>query len=458
MKPVVDPRDGDIEDDASSTKRRSMLSLAGSLFAEISPAKLVVSWTMLFVLPGLLLGLTPLIASAWIILIKDKIASPLIGIWPVLLLVLVACVGLLGAKSILRMAESSFWSLNSLAIEPVYSTCREVMRHLAGKLFELPAEGSRRASFGVLTSLVTGAAMFGAATAVAMLAWPASRWLASISDLASPHHLVSIALANSVVLVASYLAIAALVWAFADACMPQPRDSRGFHPDQHIRRKWRIAHLSDIHAVGEPYGFRIESGRSGPRGNIRLEKLLTCLDRVHADDPIDAVLITGDLTDAGRSAEWSELLDALRAHPRLLERILILPGNHDLNIVDRANPARLDLPTSPNRRLRRLRFLSAADFVQGERVRVIDRDRQPPWRQPRSSTCTALSGNREISRHRKTVPGQAPGRSLGGVLSDDRAARSQRRAWRRAPELKCGYAFFVHQRAWHDDVRADAGN
>ena len=112
----------------------------------------------------------------------------------------------------------------------------------------------------------------------------------------------------------------------------------GFSPDQNIRRKWRIAHLSDIHAVGEPYGFRIESGRSGPRGNVRLEKLLTCLDRVHADNPIDAVLITGDLTDAGRSAEWSELLDALRAHPRLLERILILPGNHDLNIVDRAIP------------------------------------------------------------------------------------------------------------------------
>ena len=50
-----------------------MLSLAGSLFAEISPAKLVLSWTMLFVLPGLLLGLTPLVASAWISLIKDKI-------------------------------------------------------------------------------------------------------------------------------------------------------------------------------------------------------------------------------------------------------------------------------------------------------------------------------------------------------------------------------------------------
>ena len=53
-------------------------------------------------------------------------------------------------------------------------------------------------------------------------------------------------------------------------------------------------------------------------------------------------------TDAGRSAEWAEFLDAIAPHPELAESMLILPGNHDLNIVDRANPARLDLPTSPN--------------------------------------------------------------------------------------------------------------
>jgi hypothetical protein len=53
--------------------------------------------------------------------------------------------------------------------------------------------------------------------------------------------------------------------------------------------------------------------------------------------------------------------------------MLIIPGNHDLNIVDRANPARLDLPTSPNKRLRKLRVLSAMGIVQGERVRIVDR-------------------------------------------------------------------------------------
>ena len=61
---IVDPRLGDIEDDASSTKRRSMLSLAGSLLAEISLPKLLVAWSLLLVVPGFLLGLAPIIFVA----------------------------------------------------------------------------------------------------------------------------------------------------------------------------------------------------------------------------------------------------------------------------------------------------------------------------------------------------------------------------------------------------------
>ncbi len=56
MKPIIDPRDGDIEDDASSTKQRSLFSLAGSLLAEISFPKLAVAWVLLIGLPGVALG------------------------------------------------------------------------------------------------------------------------------------------------------------------------------------------------------------------------------------------------------------------------------------------------------------------------------------------------------------------------------------------------------------------
>ena len=63
-------------------------------------------------------------------------------------------------------------------------------------------------------------------------------------------------LANSVVLVAVYVAVIALIWGIADATMAQPRDFGGFVARPAGRRTWRVAHLSDIHTVGERYGFR----------------------------------------------------------------------------------------------------------------------------------------------------------------------------------------------------------
>ncbi len=101
--------------------------------------------------------------------------------------------------------------------------------------------------------------------------------------------------------------------------------------------------------------------------------MLAQLASLHASGPLDAILITGDMTDAGRSAEWAEFLDAIAPHPELARLMLILPGNHDLNIVDRANPARLDLPASLNKRLRKMRMLAGIAAVQGARVRVVDR-------------------------------------------------------------------------------------
>ncbi len=94
---------------------------------------------------------------------------------------------------------------------------------------------------------------------------------------------------------------------------------------------------------------------------------------LHANDPLYAILITGDMTDAGRSTEWAEFFDAVAHHPSLTELMLMMPENHDLNIVDRANPTRLELPTSPKKRLRKARALSAMAAIQGARIRVVDR-------------------------------------------------------------------------------------
>ncbi|HET7021518.1 MAG TPA: metallophosphoesterase [Xanthobacteraceae bacterium] len=373
MRPAIDPRDGDIEDDASSSKRHSLLSLAGSLLAEISLPKLVVAFTLLVVVPGLALGIAPIAAAIWFGKLSSKLASALAGVWPALLLVIVVAVGWFGGRQLLRLAENSFWSLNSLIVQPAYTVCREGVRQLAERLLPAQASKTRRSRLRAAAALVSGAMICGVALLVLVLVLPHADLLRGAAGVGSLKHLAAVALANTVALVAGYLAAAAMVWAIADAAMAQPRDLEQFDQPREDLRTWRIAHLSDVHVVGERYGFRLESGRSGPRGNDRLARLLAQLDLVHASDPLDAIVVSGDMTDAGRSSEWAEFLGAVLRHPRLIERMLIIPGNHDLNIVDRANPARLDLPTSPNKRLRKLRVLSAMGVVQGERVRIVDR-------------------------------------------------------------------------------------
>ena len=122
---LADPRLGDIEDDASSTKRRSLLAIAGSLLAEISIPKLITAWILLIALPAVLLGLAPLIVSGWLEALSRKVTGPLNGLWPIALLVLVVALGWIGGKPLIRAAEQGFWSLNSLAVQPGYAFWRE---------------------------------------------------------------------------------------------------------------------------------------------------------------------------------------------------------------------------------------------------------------------------------------------------------------------------------------------
>jgi hypothetical protein len=371
--PIIDPRRGDIEDDASSTKARSMLSLAGSLLVEISLPKLILAWAILLLLPGLLLGFVPIVFAEWLKIVTDKLTSLVLGVWSILALAGLLALAWFGWRDLFRVVEKSFWALNSILVEPGYASFREAFRQLAERLFARDASDARRARLRAAAAAIAGLLICAFAALAIWLVWPRTHLFGSLAEIDSWKTVMVAALANSAVAICAYLGAAALTWGFADATMPQPRTLARFDNAEARERKWRIVHLSDIHVVGERYGRRIESGRSGSSGNQRLMRLLAQLDAIHAKDPLDTVLITGDMTDAGISSEWAEFIDALAAHPALAERTLTLPGNHDLNIVDRSNPARLDLPTSPNRRLRQLRTLSAMDAIHGTRVRVVDR-------------------------------------------------------------------------------------
>ena len=126
---LVDPR-GAIRDDAASPGQRSLLAIAGSLLVEISLPKLLFAWTVSLLLPALLLGVAPLVATAWFSSVSRRVVE-LTEIGATLVLVAVIAVGWLGWRPLFRIAETNFWSLNALAVQPGYAFGREALRHLA---------------------------------------------------------------------------------------------------------------------------------------------------------------------------------------------------------------------------------------------------------------------------------------------------------------------------------------
>jgi Calcineurin-like phosphoesterase len=410
---LIDPRQGDVEDDASSPGERSLLAITGSLLVEISLPKLLVAWTISLLLPAVLLGVAPLVASAWLTTVSRHILQ-LTEIGTAVALVAIIALGWFGWRPLFRIAEANFWALNALAIQPVYVFCREALRHLAEKVFARHSTATKRARLRAASSAGAGVILCGCAASIVILVWPASRWMGTVGDLVALHRLIIPTIANSIALVSSYLGIASLIWGVADARMDQPVDLAAFDAEASGGRTWRVAHVSDIHVVGERYGFRIESGRGGPRGNDRLTQIMASLAAIHSAQPLDIVLVSGDMTDAGRATEWAEFLDVVARHPGLAARMIVLPGNHDLNIVDRANPARLDLPFSPGKRLRQMRTLSAIAAVQGDRLRVIDK----------RSGRAAQTLNEALASHRQRVAsfaesgGLRRSAELGGVFDD----------------------------------------
>src|SRR6185503_7973765 len=89
----------------------------------------------------------------------------------------------------------------------------------------------------------------------------------------------------------------------------------------------RLAHLSDLHVAEGPTVRLVE--RAQPGGNRALSALLATPQIGEAD----VLLFTGDLTDRGTAVSWRCFLDALEERG-LSDRAVLVPGNHDLALVE----------------------------------------------------------------------------------------------------------------------------
>lgn len=136
-----------------------------------------------------------------------------------------------------------------------------------------------------------------------------------------------------------------------------------------------VVHLTDLHLTESDDGDMVD-WRAGQRGGNRaLQRLLVA----HATELTQAsvILVTGDATDAGTEGEWQAFF-RMMGEGGVLDRVVLLPGNHELNIP-RGTSSGLRALRSDGflnyelRTERALRCLLAMARVQGERARVLSR-------------------------------------------------------------------------------------
>jgi hypothetical protein len=128
-----------------------------------------------------------------------------------------------------------------------------------------------------------------------------------------------------------------------------------------------IAHLSDLHLTADE-ATPLLDGEASP--NAVFHRIVGA----HRDclRSADVLLITGDTTNAGAALEWRAFFESVG--PEILERAVLLPGNHDVNITDPRDIYAIEGDSRILYKLRLIRMLSAMNAVQGDRTWVYRGD------------------------------------------------------------------------------------
>jgi 3',5'-cyclic AMP phosphodiesterase CpdA len=371
---IWDFRRGDDDDNRTSPHGGGLQRVLLSAALEFNYLKAAIGFLVLIIGPALLVGIVPSVAVTYGRLKFGAATS--VGEYPVVavivLAVLVAAALWIG-RPLLPKAVENFWHLHYTLVFPVFVAVREILRSVAERFSGetgTPEQLDRRRRIGT----VLGALLFAGGGLALALTVDLSIGLQLVDvERVRPWAVARAALGNAAVVLGVSTAAESLYWVWRELGFRGRVLDWAPSPLELATPTGRVAHLSDLHFVGERYGCRMESGTHGPRGNRCIRRALRKLTTIHTSRPLDRILVTGDITDAGTRAEWAELIDLFRKYPELRARTSFVPGNHDVNIVDRNNPGRFDLPGSTSQALRKLRVVLALDALQGSRAHVVDR-------------------------------------------------------------------------------------
>ncbi|MBA4150645.1 MAG: metallophosphoesterase [Verrucomicrobia bacterium] len=129
-----------------------------------------------------------------------------------------------------------------------------------------------------------------------------------------------------------------------------------------------IAHLSDFHLTASD-GDKLVDGEGVSPNPVWRSAARELKNRANS---LDLIVITGDQTNAGQSNEWACFMQSIQSlDPNLRKKIIILPGNHDLNLPRATGLLAADEGIRVLARVRILRNLAAIDQIQGDRSWVL---------------------------------------------------------------------------------------
>jgi 3',5'-cyclic AMP phosphodiesterase CpdA len=374
VRRIWDLRRGDDDDNRMSPQKGGLRGMVLSAALEFNFVHAAILFSVLIVGPALLLGAAPSVVVTYgrLMLHAKAMAgtNPILGLAALAILVAIA---FWAGRRLLTTVFDNFEHLHYTLVFPLFVAVREILRAMAERLLGRSVT-PRRLDRGRRIGAVLAALLFAAGGLVVAFVVEGSIGFQVLDILrVNPWILVKAALANAAIILGLSTVGACLYWLWRELTLSGPVQDWTPAPSDAQSPVVRIAHLSDLHLVGERYGYRMEAGTKGPRGNRRIQRAFRKLDAIDAETLVDRIFITGDVTDAGTRAEWAAFLDLLRGRPKVKSRLSFVPGNHDVNTVDRTNAARLDLPWSSSQSLRKLRVVLALDVIQGDRAHVVDR-------------------------------------------------------------------------------------
>jgi 3',5'-cyclic AMP phosphodiesterase CpdA len=367
-------RRGDNEDNRTSPYGRGMQSVVLAALLDFNFLKASIGFLVLIIVPALLIGIAPSVVVDYGRLKFHLAASAGSGLTvTVISLILLVGLALWMGRPLLRTALDNFWHLHYTLVFPTFVILRESFRKIAERFprRSITAEElDRRRRLG---SILAALMLVGGGIALALSVEFSFRLQVVDASHFHPWPVAKAALGNAAVILGFSTAVESLYWLWRELTLHRAVLNWAPNPAPVEWPVTRVAHLSDLHLVGERYGCRMETGTHGPRGNRCVRNAFRKVTAMHAATPLDHILLTGDITDAGTRAEWAEFVDLLRCFPEVRSRVSFVPGNHDVNITDRTNPGRPELPWSAGQSLRKLRVLLALDALQGDRAHLVNR-------------------------------------------------------------------------------------